>query len=98
MESGQAPRQIAGAMFFREERILPERVVPLLSQSLASTNKALIEAAASALGEYGYKARSALPALSRLTNHPNRFVSGAAEKSVKKIQEASARAQNGRDP
>ena len=68
----------------------------MLSQSLASTNKALVEAAARALQvQDGYKAHSALPARSPLDDN-NRFVANAAAKSVAKIQEASALAQIGK--
>ena len=88
LESGSVPRQVAGAMFFRDRPVLPERVVPLLSQSLASTNRPLLESAARALGEYGSAAQSALPALCQLTNNSHRFVAIAAVNALTKIQTA----------
>lgn len=85
LEEQEDTRKAGAAIFFWARPIMPERVVPLLTKSLQSTNRALLARSAEALGEYGTNAVSALPALSNLVTHANSRVSNAAKQAIGKI-------------
>ena len=63
----------------------PDKAVPLLMQDLNSTNRALIENCALALGKYGAPAHPALPLLSNLLDHPRPAIRSAASNAIRDI-------------
>lgn len=63
----------------------PQRAVPLLTTNLGSTNRAVIERCANALGAYGVDALPALPALQRLLEHPRERIRHAASNAIASI-------------
>jgi hypothetical protein len=89
LESTNDAPKVGAAMLFTENPILAERVVPLLSQALLSSNRSLLERSAYALGQYGSDAKPALPFLSNLVNHPRPAVAKAVLAAIKKIEQAN---------
>lgn len=80
--------KVGAAIFFRDAPVLPEKVVPLLMRGLDSTNCALIERCAQALGAYGVHSVETLPKLSNLVSHPRPYVAKAAIEAIEKINAA----------
>jgi hypothetical protein len=68
-----------------ESQKYPHRVLPILFSSLTSTNPAVLENRAQALGNYGALAADALPQLSNLMNHPKGYVHRAASNAIQAI-------------
>ena len=68
-----------------ESQKYPHRVLPILFKSFTSTNPAVLENRAQALGNYGALAADALPQLSNLMNHPKSYVRRAASNAIQTI-------------
>ena len=86
LESGRPSERPAAALYFRDIRREPERIIPLLISNLAPTNSAnLLQNASEALGSYGTNAVSALPMLSNLVTHPRTYVAAAASNAIQRI-------------
>jgi len=71
LRSGIPTRQSSAAQFFQTNPVKPERIIPLLSSCLASTNQNLVEQCAKALGAYGNAATNVPPDLKALQHHAN---------------------------
>jgi len=82
LEFAPLPDRVGAAMELAASPRLPERAVPLLVANLAVTNRSVQENCAVALGKFGGNARSALPALTNLLEHPRERVRTAASNAV----------------
>lgn len=76
LEIGPTPDRVRAARELKDYPRIAARAVPLLIANLGSTNRAVQEHCALALGAYGEKARAALPPLTHLLAHPR---GGASE-------------------
>jgi hypothetical protein len=85
LELGPGPERVGAAMNLADFPRFPERAIPLLITNLNSTNRAVQQNCALALGKFGAQARPALPALTNLLNHPKDFVRGAASNAITSI-------------
>lgn len=88
LESTNDAAKVGAAMLFRDSPVMPERVVPLLIKILTSSNRALLERSAQALGSYGAQSKPALPLLTNLSHHPRPAVSRAALSAIDRIENA----------
>ena len=86
LEMGHIPARVGAAMELTEKPRHSERAIPLLITNLTSTNRSVQEQCALALGAYGAEARSALPALTLLLEHPKDRVRTAASNAVATIK------------
>ena len=66
-------------------RLEPQLVVPALERNLSSTNLAIRNCSALALGEYGENAKSALPDLLLLLHDPIEKIRTTATNSITRI-------------
>ena len=78
--------KIGAALFFRDRPILPERVVPLLTRTVISADRTLVNFSAQALGAYGTNAAAALSVLETLARHPNTAISNSAAAAVLQVK------------
>ena len=85
LELGPAPERIDAALNLAYFPRFPERAIPLLISNLDSTNRAVQENCARALGKFGHQARPALPALTNLLNHPRALIRAAATNAITSI-------------
>ena len=85
LELGPVPERVGAAMNLADFPRFPERAIPLLIANLNSTNRAVQQNSALALGKYGDRARPALPALTNLLHHPRDFVRLAASNAITSI-------------
>jgi len=89
LELGPTPDRVGASMNLADFPRFPERAIPLLMTNLGSTNRAVQQNCARALGKFGHQARPALPALTNLLTHPRAFVRLAASNAITSITQPS---------
>jgi hypothetical protein len=89
LELGPTPERVGAAMNLADFPRFPGRAIPLLITNLNSTNRAVQENCARALGKFGPQARPALPALTNLLTHPRDFVRLAASNAITSITQST---------
>jgi hypothetical protein len=85
LEMGHIPARVGAANELARNPRMPERTVPLLIANLTSTNRAVIEGCAVALGAYGSAAESAVPHLEKLLEHPRERIRVASSNALESI-------------
>ena len=90
LEFGPEADRVGAAWALGNETFAPEKAVPLLVANLSSTNRALVENCAIALGKYGPPAAPALPVLTNLLAHPKLAIRSAVSNAVTEIGSPSA--------
>ena len=85
LEFGHIHARVGAAMELTDKPRYPARAIPLLITNLTSTNRSVQERCAQALAAYGPEARSALPSLTNLLQHPRERVRLAASNAIVSI-------------
>ena len=86
LELGPEADRVGAAWALSNTPTEPEKAIPLLMANLSSTNRALIENCAIALGKYGPPAEPALPLLTNLFTHRKLAIRMAASNAISQIR------------